>query len=110
TNGKGVIWGKAIPEHLLKIENDSLVTFHTNNYSFAMWGRTHLAYDTLRDWLWVGEETNLQAIDRQGHVKFDFQQAIPNTLKEDILGLFIDKNDVVWIGTRIGFYMLEIKP
>ncbi|MBI1228042.1 MAG: hypothetical protein GC192_22610 [Bacteroidetes bacterium] len=71
--------------------------------------RKPFCFDAKRNWAWVADFENLKAFDAAGNKVFDLQIDYGEKLPYYILALFVDRNGLVWMGTRYGFHLLELK-
>lgn len=66
-------------------------------------------FDPIRNWVWVADYENLKAFDEKGAKVYDLKRDNRELFPNHIGSLFIDQKGLVWIGTRFGIYLLEVK-
>ena len=109
TVAQGVALGKTGSQSLLQVERGQFSEVPISELE-TISGASRMVYDPENAWFWISEGNYLLAYDPKTGVVYDYKTDHPNIINEDILGLYVDKNGLLWIGTRIGFFILETMP
>lgn len=66
-------------------------------------------FDKKRKWLWKSKPFNVVAFDTLGRKVFDFQMTKGRRFDINVRTFFVDREGLVWLGTRKGVYIMELK-
>lgn len=80
------------------------------NMNYNNGPRKPWVFDAKRQWSWVADFDNLKAYDQTGQKVYELERDSDINVVADIFSFFVDENGLLWLGTRRGIYLLDIKP
>ncbi|MEO1261994.1 MAG: two-component regulator propeller domain-containing protein [Bacteroidota bacterium] len=103
------LWLREFNTKLVHLSNQGIQVTYAQ-MDFVNGAQKPWCFDPKRRWVWVSNQTNLLAFDKQGNKVFDLAENHHSPIKANITSIYVDSYGLLWLGTRYGFHLLEIKP